>query len=138
MKTVAVSGGFDPIHRGHVDLIEEAAHYGRLIVFLNTDRWLMDKKGYTFMPFEDRARIIMAMRGVEMVVPAKDEDGSVCDSLRDFKPDIFCNGGDRLPDNTPEVLLCEELGIEMKWNVGGEKVESSSELVENVRAEVRT
>jgi cytidyltransferase-like protein len=130
---VAISGGFDCLHKGHVNMIEEAAQYGRLHVYLNTDAWLTRKKGYAFMPFEDRARILMAMKGVELVIPVLDEDDTVCKTIRMFKPDIFCNGGDRLPDNTPEVEVCKELGIEMKFNVGGGKVQSSSELVKRMK-----
>jgi len=130
-KTVAVSGGFDPLHRGHVRMIEQAALYGeKLIVFLNNDDWLMNKKGYVFMPFQDRAEILYALGTVTLVIPAGDEDGSVCSSLRKFKPDVFCNGGDRFEDNVPEKAVCEELGIEMVFNVGGKKIQSSSELVD--------
>lgn len=134
VKTVAVSGGFDPLHKGHVDMIEHAAEFGRVHVYLNSDAWLKRKKNYVFMPWEDRARILLAMKGVDMVVPVVDVDDTVCETIRMFKPDIFCNGGDRLPDNTPEVLMCKELGIEMKFNIGGGKVESSSELVENAKS----
>ena len=133
MKTVAVSGGFDPIHKGHIDLIEAAAMYGKVHVYLNTDEWLGRKKGYVFMPFEDRARILMAMKGVELVIPVIDKDDTVCETIKTFKPDIFCNGGDRLPENTPELVVCGDLGIQVKFNVGGEKVESSSELVNKIR-----
>lgn len=130
---VAISGGFDPIHRGHVNMIEEAAQLGRVQVYLNTDEWLMRKKGYVFMPFEDRARILMSMKGVEMVIPVIDEDDTVCETIRMFKPDIFCNGGDRLPENTPELRVCCDLGIQVKFNVGGVKIESSSELVKRAK-----
>ena len=133
MKTVAVSGGFDPLHKGHCALIEQAAQYGKVHVYLNTDDWLLRKKDYVFMPFEDRAVILMSMKGVEMVIPVVDKDDTVCETIRTFKPDIFCNGGDRLADNTPEVQVCKELGIEMVWDVGGEKVESSSELVQRAK-----
>lgn len=132
MTIVAISGGFDPIHKGHVNMIEEAAQYGRLHVYLNKDEWLLRKKNYVFMPFEDRARILMAMKGVELVIPVIDEDDTVCETIRMFKPDIFCNGGDRLPENTPELKLCCDLGIQVKFNVGGEKIQSSSQLVKNV------
>jgi len=147
MKTVAVSGGFDPLHKGHVDMIEAAAEIsrgdpcvecahrpGRVHVYLNSDEWLDRKKGYKFMRWKDRARILMAIEGVEVVLPVIDKDDTVCETIRQFKPDIYCNGGDRLPDNTPEVQVCKELGIEMKWNVGGGKVESSSELVRKAHA----
>ena len=132
-KIVAISGGFDPLHKGHVALIEQAAQYGRLHIYLNTDDWLKRKKGYVFMPFDDRAVILMSMKGVELVIPVVDDGNTVCETIEMFKPDIFCNGGDRLPENTPEVQLCKKLGIEMKFNVGGEKVESSSNLVKNVK-----
>ena len=133
MTIVAISGGFDPLHRGHVNMIEEAVQFGRLHIYLNTDAWLMRKKGYVFMTFEDRARVLMAMKGVEMVIPVIDEDDTVCETIRMFKPDIFCNGGDRLPENTPELKTCCDLGIQVKFNVGGEKIQSSSELVKRVK-----
>lgn len=131
-KVIAISGGFDPIHEGHINYIQEAAKLGRLQVYLNTDEWLMRKKGFVFLPFKQRAAIIMAIKGVELVIPAMDEDGSVCANLTTFKPDIFCNGGDRFEDNIPEKALCKNLGIEMRFNIGGEKIESSSELVRRV------
>lgn len=132
-KIVAVSGGFDPLHKGHVALIEGAAKYGRVHVYLNSDEWLLNKKDYIFMPWEDRAIILMAMKGVDLVIPVIDTDETVCETIKHFKPDVFCNGGDRLNDNTPEVQLCKDLGIEMIFNVGGDKIESSSELVERAR-----
>lgn len=128
-KIIAVSGGFDPIHEGHIDMIEAAAGYGRVHVYLNSDEWLKNKKGYIFMPYITRARILMAIKGVELVIPVIDEDHTVCETLRKFKPDYYVNGGDRLPDNTPEVEVCKELCIETLWNVGGGKVNSSSWIV---------
>jgi len=126
---VAVSGGFDPVHVGHVRMIAEAANHGDVIVIANSDAWLMRKKGYIFMTWEERQEILYNFKGVVDVLEARDDDGSVCETLRKLKPDIFANGGDRKDDNTPEVALCEELGIEMLWNMGGEKIQSSSELV---------
>ena len=126
---VAVSGGFDPVHVGHVRMIAEAANYGAVIVIANSDAWLMRKKGYIFMTWEERQEILYSLKGVADVLEAKDDDGSVCETLRKINPDIFANGGDRKDSNTPEVALCQELGIEMLWNVGGGKIQSSSELV---------
>jgi len=126
---VAVSGGFDPIHVGHVRMIQAASALGDVIVIANSDEWLIRKKGYSFMPFEERAEIIESLRGVIAVVKADDSDDTVCASLREIKPDIFANGGDRKAGNTPEGDLCAELGISMAWNVGGEKIQSSSWLV---------
>ena len=132
-KTVAVSGGFDPIHIGHVRMILEAAEMGDVIVIANSDEWLMRKKGFVFMPWEERAEILSSIRGVLKVVRVDDSDGTVCEALRREKPDFFANGGDRKTNNTPEMEVCNELGIGLLWEVGGGKIQSSSDLVKNVR-----
>lgn len=128
-KIVCVSGGMDPIHVGHVRMILEASKFGDVVVILNSDQWLLRKKGFSFMPWEERVEILRAIRGVADVVRVNDEDGTVCEALRRIKPDYFANGGDRKNENTPEVSLCLELDIKMLWCVGGEKIQSSSELV---------
>ena len=130
-KIIAVSGGFDPVHVGHVRMIQEAARHGDVVVIANSDDWLMRKKGYVFMPFDERREILLAFKGVTYVTQAEDNDDTVCDSLLSLRPDVFANGGDRKGDNVPEVALCKELGIEMMWNCGGGKIQSSSELVAN-------
>ncbi|HRY52859.1 MAG TPA: adenylyltransferase/cytidyltransferase family protein [Candidatus Portnoybacteria bacterium] len=135
---VAVSGGFDPIHVGHVDMLNEAKALGdELVVILNNDNWLMKKKGHVFMPQEERKEIIEALKPVDRVVftkhEANDEERSVCRELAELKPDIFANGGDRKPDGDPipEVKLCEKMGIKVVYNVGSRgKIQSSSWLVE--------
>jgi len=137
-KTIAVSGGFDPMHVGHVRMIRESAEHGDVVVILNTDEWLKDKKGYVFMPWEERAEIISAIEGVTRVIDTSaDTDGSVCNTLRNLDAEIsldyFANGGDRYLSNTPEMDVCKELDIEMLWNVGGGKIQSSSTLVEKSR-----
>ena len=132
-KIVAVSGGFDPIHVGHVRMIRAAATHGHVIVIANSDSWLMRKKGYVFMPWSERAEIIRNIKGVTAVFEADDDDNTVTESLLKLKPDIFANGGDRKTNNTPEMEVCDELGIEMIWIVGGGKIQSSSELVANQR-----
>jgi D-beta-D-heptose 7-phosphate kinase/D-beta-D-heptose 1-phosphate adenosyltransferase len=126
-----LSGGFDPLHIGHVRMILAAADLGNVIIATNSDRWLMKKKGYIFMPWEERAEVIRAVRGVEDVIRVDDTDGTVCAALRRVKPDIFGNGGDRTKDNTPEMEVCKELGIEMVWGLGGTKIQSSSDLVQS-------
>tara|TARA_B100000282_G_scaffold135365_1_gene96950 strand:- start:1774 stop:2217 length:444 start_codon:yes stop_codon:yes gene_type:complete len=133
VPTIAVSGGFDPIHKGHVQMIREAAEYGNVIVILNSDDWLIRKKGYKFMSFEERAYIAGSIKGVAMVTNVDDSDNSVCEALSRIKPDYFANGGDRHDTNTPEMSVCEELGITMLWNIGGGKVQSSSELVNKAK-----
>lgn len=128
-KIVCVSGGMDPIHVGHVRMILEASKFGDVVVILNSDQWLLRKKGFSFMPWEERAEILRAIRGVVDVVRVNDEDGTVCEALRRIKPDYFANGGDRKNENTPEVSLCLELDIKMLWCIGGGKIQSSSDLV---------
>ena len=136
--TVMVSGGFDPIHVGHVQMIiESAREYGEVIVAVNSDDWLLRKKGYVFMPWEERAEIAAAIQGVTRVVPFDDSDGTACDALYTYVPTYFANGGDRTTENTPEQKVCKELGIQMLWNVGGKKVQSSSELVNNSSEHLR-
>ena len=128
-KVVAISGGFDPVHVGHVRMIAAAARMGDVIIIANSDKWIMRKKGYVFMNYDERQEILYNFKGVIDVVEAQDDDDSVCKTLERVKPDIFANGGDRKSDNVPEVALCDKLGIELRWNVGGEKIQSSSELV---------
>jgi cytidyltransferase-like protein len=132
-KLVAVSGGFDPVHIGHVRMINSASKHGDVIVICNSDAWLRRKKGYIFMSFDERAEILKAFKNVKDVVEAKDDDGSVCDSLADILPDIFANGGDRFNSNTPETQTCKKYAIEMLWGVGGGKIQSSSDLVLNMK-----
>ena len=105
VPTIAVSGGFDPIHKGHVQMIREAAEYGRVIVILNSDDWLVRKKGYKFMPFEERAYIAGSIKGVTVVASVNDTDNTVCKALERFKPDYFANGGDRKETNTSNIYL---------------------------------
>ena len=132
-ETVAVSGGMDPIHFGHVRMIQEAAQFGEVIVILNSDEWLMRKKGFVFMSWEERAEILESIKGVRKVVRVDDSDGSVCEALRREKPTYFANGGDRTDKNTPEMEVCVDLGISMLWGVGGGKIQSSSELVARIK-----
>ena len=127
-----VSGGFDPIHSGHIRLIREAANNGYVTIILNSDNWLRRKKGYVFMAWEERAEILRSIKGVKNVVAVDDSDGTVCEALRRINPDYFANGGDRTQENTPEQAVCEELGIEMLWGVGGGKIASSSKLVRSI------
>lgn len=132
MSIVAISGGFDPAHDGHIRLIKAAADYGEVAVILNSDDWLIRKKGYCFMSFRQREMILREMRSVTFVHGVKDDDGTVCEALARIRPDYFANGGDRTSENTPELKLCVDLGIKPLFGVGGDKVASSSELVKNV------
>ncbi|MSR73609.1 MAG: hypothetical protein EXS60_00915 [Candidatus Pacebacteria bacterium] len=138
-KVVVVSGGFDPVHIGHVRMFQEARALGDwLVVVLNNDNWLIKKKGFVFMPEAERKEVIEAFRAVDEVVLTKHEAGitdmSICKTLEEIKPDIFANGGDRKIDNIPEVATCESIGCEMVFNIGrGGKVQSSSELAKKIK-----
>ena len=111
--TVCVSGGFDPVHIGHLRMIQEASEHGQVIVIVNSDDWLMRKKGYIFMPFAERCEILAGFRGVTNTIAVDDTDGTVCEALRRIKPTYFANGGDRKNNNTPEMDVCEEEGIRL-------------------------
>jgi len=137
-KIIAVSGGFDPVHVGHLRMMQDAAQHGKLVVIINSDDWLLRKKGYVFMPWDERAEIISAYDFVDEVVMAKDDDRTVVASLDEIKPDIFANGGDRENINTPEARFCKENGIEMMWGVGGGKIQSSSSMVKSVTQKKRS
>jgi len=134
MIIVAVSGGFDPVHIGHVRMFEEAKKLGdQLIVIINNDNWLLNKKGHIFMPESERLEIIRSLDVVDFAIlslhPKVVTDTSVSRELYSVRPTIFANGGDRKEENTPEDKTCDELGITMIFNVGGHKIQSSSELV---------
>lgn len=132
--TVMVSGGFDPVHAGHIRMIRSAAQFGDVIIVANSDDWLYRKKGFVFMEYERRVEILNAIKGVVLVDSVDDTDGTVCKAIRRLQPDYFANGGDRGKTNTPEQHVCEELGVELLWGIGGEeKLQSSSELVKPAR-----
>jgi len=132
---VAVVGGFDPVHVGHIRNFREAKKLGdELWVILQSDEWLINKKGYVFMPYNERKEILEAIRYVDKVVPAIGTSPTCEASLEYYRPDIFAKGGDRTPDNMEqiEVDTCRRLGIKIAYNVGGGKVQSSSWLIDNV------
>lgn len=130
---VAVSGGFDPIHLGHLRMFKQARKMGdKLIVIVNSDGWLRRKKGAYFMSANERKEIIESFECVDMVHIHNSVKPDVCGALEKLKPTIFANGGDRKNvDDIPEAETCEKLGIEMRFNMGGKKIRSSSDLLEN-------
>ncbi len=126
---ILCSGGFDPLHIGHTRMIDAASFYGDVVIALNSDNWLRHKKGYVFMPWAARSEILLGLTEVRVVYEFDDTDGTVCDALRRYRPKWFCNGGDRTKPNLAEHAICEELGIKELFDVGGDKVASSSEIV---------
>ena len=140
-KIVMVSGGFDPVHIGHVRMFNEAKKLGdELVVVVNNDNWLQLKKGYVFMPEQERKEIIEAFEAVDRVILSSHErdtiDISICRELLTLRPHVFAKGGDRHSGNipTPEVSVCEEIGCDIVNDIGfGGKVQSSSELVKKAR-----
>lgn len=127
-----VSGGFDPLHSGHVRLIRAAAEMGKLYVVLNSDAWLRRKKGYVFMPWSERAEILRAIALVTDVLAVDDADGTICQALMRVRPRYFANGGDRKSPDPREHDVCYNYGITELFEVGGHKINSSSALVAKV------
>ena len=131
-----ISGFFNPLHSGHIKYME-AAYYERdsLIVIVNNDLQVKLKGSQPFMDEKERLLIVSGIKWVDKVVLACDKDISVCQSLRVLSGLLpkcklsFLKGGDRVLENIPEVAVCEELGIKMFFNVGGEKTQSSSALL---------
>lgn len=133
MKIVCVSGYFDPFHVGHLDYLENAKRLGdHLLVVVNNDEQAKQKKGKSFMPEEQRLRIIRALKIVDQAILSCDKNRTVCDTLRCVRPDIFANGGDQTNDSIPEATICKELGIQLVDGLG-EKVQSSSWLIQNAQ-----
>lgn len=129
---VCISGGMDPLTIGHVRYIQEAAKLGTyLTVILNSDDFLIKKKGYVFMDYNEREEILKSIKGVDVVFKCIDLDNSVCKTLQVIRPDIFAKGGDRTPGNIPEYKVCKENNIKIEFGIGGsDKPQSSSWLVE--------
>ena len=131
-----VSGGFDPIHEGHIEnILESKNNSDGVIALVNSDEWLCRKKGRNFMNFYTRSTIVGAIKGVIDVIAFDDSDNSACDGLRKARAKypndtlVFAKGGDRTADNIPEIPICKELNIEIKYNVGmkiSEKQKSNS------------
>ena len=138
-KIVVVSGGFDPIHSGHIKLIKAAKLLGdMLIVGINSDEWLACKKGRAFMPWQERLCILNNLSSVDEVYTFDDEDGTACHLLQQVRahyPDsqiVFANGGDRTKDNIPEMSVD---GVEFVFGVGGaNKANSSSWILQEWKA----
>ena len=142
MRVVIVTGGFDPLHSGHIAYFNAAKELGDILcVGVNSDKWLERKKGKPFMPWQERKEIVHNIKSVGYAFDFNDDDGSAIDAIRhikDYFPNnseiIFANGGDRGDRNTPEMDVCKEMDIQMIWGMGGnDKPQSSSWLVDKIR-----
>lgn len=139
MKIVVCTGGFDPIHSGHLSYLNAARKLGdKLVVGVNSDAWLIRKKGQAFMSYQERAAIVSAIRDVDTVMAFDDSDNTACSLLQELRTSysyasiIFANGGDRTSSNVPEQSVA---GIEFAFGVGGtEKFQSSSHILAEYEA----
>ena len=146
-EIVLITGGFDPIHSGHVDLIQNAArlikasnHGGQLFIGLNSDAWLIRKKGAAFMPWHERATVLRAIKGVDKVFSFNDDDGTAIDAIRKIKAEnpktmlFFANGGDRTKENIPELITKDSM-TDFLFGIGGtDKKNSSSWILQEWKA----
>lgn len=133
MKIVVCTGGFDPLHSGHIKYLEAAKRLGdNLVVGLNSDAWLTRKKGRAFMPYHERVSVLKNLRFVDHIVEFDDSDNSSCDAIRIAKrlfpvaKIVFANGGDRTADNIPEMIFDD---VEFVFGVGGEDKANSSSWI---------
>jgi len=147
LKVVVATGGFDPIHSGHIAYLEAAAKLGDiLIVGINSDAWLTRKKGYPFMPVGERVAIVKALKCVDHTVLFDDSDGSAIEAINNARliyPDcqiIFSNGGDRTIHNIPEqTAFKDDPTVEFVFGVGGDfKMNSSSWILQEWKAPKNT
>ncbi len=129
---VATSGYFDPIHCGHIELFQKSRQLGdHLIVIVNNDNQAKIKKGYVFMPAEEKVKIISELKCVDEVIISIDTDTTQCKTLEMLKPNIFTKGGDRYSYEIPEAEVCKKHNIKIIDGLG-DKIQSSSELIKNL------
>ena len=132
---VACSGYFDPIHVGHIECLELAKKLGdKLVVIVNNDKQAILKKGFEFMPLDERVKIVKSLRVVDDVFVSIDKDASVCKSLEAVNPDIFAKGGDRNVGNIPENEICARCDIKIVDGLGA-KIQASSDLIKHAKEE---
>ena len=138
LKIITTSGGFDPLHVGHLRCIQESASIkdnlssgSMFVVIANADGFLMNNKGFVFMPEDERLEILHGLKGVDHVVSWYDGTQTCVGAIEAIEPDIFTKGGDRTSrENIPEADICDVVGCEIIFNVGGGKIQSSSWLTE--------
>ena len=133
---IVVSGGFDPLHSGHINMFKQANEFGSVWAIVNTDEWLQRKKGYNVLSYSERSLIVESNKYIDKVIKGMDDNDTVVKNLQYLYKDkvqfAFANGGDRIPTSTPEMAYCLEHNIPMLFNIGGTKTESSSKIVRNL------
>lgn len=135
-KYYIVSGGFDPIHEGHIEMIKASAKKSDgVILLLNSDEWLCRKKGKNFMSFKTRLAVCENIKNVVDSFGFDDSDNSACDGIRKARAKypnddlVFANGGDRTKDNIPETATANECNVRLEFGVGGENKANSSSWI---------
>lgn len=136
MKVVIVSGYFNPLHGGHLDMIEAAAKMGdHLIVIVNNDKQQLLKKGKIILDEANRLRVLRSIKGVDQSVLSIDDDPTICKTLEMVAGQhpgdelVFANGGDRDSEKEiPEAAVCRQFGIEMRFDAGEGKPDSSTRI----------
>ena len=134
---ILVSGGFDPLHSGHIYLITDASKYGDVVVLLNSDAWLIQKKGREFLPYKEREMIMNALKSVIDVIAFNDSDKTCIDGIRKAiekypnRKIKFANGGDRNNNTSPlpEKVYCEQNKVKVLWGIGGDNKANSSSWI---------
>ena len=134
-----ISGGFDPLHSGHMNYFKDARNYGDIVVLLNSDKWLNKKKGRPFMPWSERASIVKEIKGVISVLSFDDIQGNAIKGIQEAlsyypRPRYhvsWLNGGDRTEKTTPEVKWCQNNKVTCIFGVGGTKTQSSSCILQD-------
>jgi cytidyltransferase-like protein len=134
-KIIVITGGFDPLHSGHISLIQESGKIGRVIIGLNSDEWLIRKKGMPFLPFEERYTILSNIKNTLCTIGFDDSDGTAIDAIKKAQSMfvksqiVFANGGDRTSDNIPELQYCKDNNVEVMFGVGGTNKQNSSSWI---------
>ena len=134
---ILVSGGFDPVHSGHIHLIQEAAKHGDVVVLLNSDNWLREKKGKEFLPYKERVIIMNSIKTVIDVISFDDSDKTCINGIKKALSKYpshnikFANGGDRNDTTTPnqETIFCNKNNVEILWGIGGKHKSNSSSWI---------
>jgi len=130
---VCASGYFNPLHYGHIEYLEKSKSLGdKLIVIVNSDKQSRLKKGTSFMPEDERLKIIRSLRCVDAAIISVDEDRTVCKTLSHIHPHMFTNGGDQSNEIIPERKICEKIGTKLVDGLG-DKIQSSSWLLAKVK-----